>query len=52
MRRLDIRSRGWLLTLDMPLRERYACLRQPTPLPLHKDALKRLALRYNLLQDS
>jgi len=52
MRRLDVRSRGRLLTLDTPLRERYARLWQPTPLTLHKDALKRLALRYNLLQNS
>jgi len=52
MRRLDVRSRGRLLTLDTPLRERYARLRQPPPFTLHKEALKRLALRHNLLQDS
>ena len=50
MRRLDIRSRGRLLTLDTPLRERYARLRQPTPLTLHKEALKRLALCHNLFK--
>src|SRR4051794_39758250 len=33
-RRLAVRNRGRLLTRNTPLRERYARVRQPTPLPL------------------